>query len=495
MWKTPTKRSAGTTKSDRVASLSVIGLDGVNWKVLEHAVEKGLMPNLESVLDDCYGAELETTYPSVTGPAWTSIMTGDNPGSHGVFDFVNHVEGGRPYSSSDVKTEAIHEAVSRRGDVAVVNLPLSYPPRFDGEFVGSFLAPEDDYVRPATLEEEFDFSGYRKSLTASEKAFSVVKSGIEAAEDKEELLETLLDDQDLFFLLFSAPDWIMHDHYHEMEEGGKSDAYQVFATIDSAISTAVERSDNVVLLSDHGFQSFTRVFHVNQWLKNQGYLETAGSMSDPWNDNPVVNAALKAASSTSFSRRAAVKLFNATRDYLPIPENHQVRVLVELSEGIDMERSQAFCPSSGIRGIYINDDRFHGLVDDPESLKQELLDAIPGEVEARDGEEVFEGSRAEEAPDIVFEEKQHRVLRTIYGEEFSSRRVNHHGRKGFLVAAGEDFESREERGDRRLYDVAPTVAELFGLEFEADGDPIGIVTGEAGAEISGDPEELEGIDT
>jgi len=31
--------------------LSVIGLDGVNWTILNHAMEKGLMPNLKQILD------------------------------------------------------------------------------------------------------------------------------------------------------------------------------------------------------------------------------------------------------------------------------------------------------------------------------------------------------------------------------------------------------------------------------------------------------------
>ncbi|MFB6191329.1 MAG: alkaline phosphatase family protein [Candidatus Nanohaloarchaea archaeon] len=456
--------------------LSVIGLDGVDWDVLERAFEKGLMPNTQEVVEGGYSADLETTYPPVTGPAWTSIMTGVNPGRHGVFDFIDHTEGGRPYDSRDIQADTIYGELSRRGEVCVVNLPLSYPPGFDGDFVGSFLAPDDDFIRPRSLGERFDFDDYKKSLDASEKAFSLVKSSRKAASDKKRLVEGLMDDQDLFFLLFSATDWVMHDHYHEMKEGRNEDAFDVFRIVDEAIGIARERSDNLILLSDHGFQSFEKVFHVNQWLKDNGYLETGGSMDDLFNDSPVVSTALDALSRFELTRRLSLNAFIAVKDFLPIPENHRIGVETGLSEGIDMEESRAFTPSSGIRGIYINDDRFSGVVEDRGEVVEEILAELPDTVDAYRREEIFDGPETDNAPDIVFEETDERVMKSLYGAQHSSRRTNHHGRVGFLAAEGEDFGSGG-RDRRSIYDVAPTIAGLFGIEFEADGEPLPFIQG------------------
>ncbi|MFB6292342.1 MAG: alkaline phosphatase family protein [Candidatus Nanohaloarchaea archaeon] len=469
--------------------LSVIGLDGVNWRILEHAIDKGLMPNLESVLEESYTAELETTYPSVTGPAWTSIVTGDNPGEHGVFDFVDHLESGRPYSSHDIDSETIHERIAEQGEVTVVNLPLSYPPRFDGEFVGSFLAPEDDYVRPGALKEKFDFSGYTKSISAVDKSLRVIEAATETASDKKRLIDVLLDDQDFFYTLFSAPDWIMHNHYREMELGKNDGAFQVFRVMDDAIGTVMERSENVILLSDHGFRAFDGVFYVNEWLRREGFLESSGAMESNWSDNRLVNLFLELVSGNSLSRKAARELYTVLEPVLPLPENVKVRLNAALSDGICMERSEAFCPSSGIRGIYINDERFEGVAENPDSLRQEIIERLPDYVEPIPREEVYSGEHLEKAPDIVFREDEYRISRAIYGRLTSANQVNHHGRKGFLVAAGENFETREERDDRALYDVAPTIAELFGLDFEADGEAIGIVESSlrlSGSDVPGD---------
>lgn len=450
----------------------MIGLDGVNWEVLEHAIEKGLMPNLEDLRREGYTAELETTYPSVTGPAWTSIMTGCNPGRHGVFDFVNHIEEGRPYNSRDIKSETIYEKISKQGEVTVINLPLSYPPKFSGEFVGSFLAPEDDYVRLENLGEGFDFSNYKKSLTAWEKSRSVIRSSLKASRDKKKLLEELLDDQDLFFMLFSGTDWIMHSHYNEMENGENEDAFQIFEVIDNAIGTVRETSENVILLSDHGFKNFDRTFHVNQWLKEEGFLRTEGAMESKWIDNKVIGTAIGAISCSPL-RKPVRDIYLALEEYLPLPENVKVRLAGALSEGIDMERSEAFCPSSGIRGIYINDERFRGKVEETDEVREKIIDRLPGEVEFRRCEEVFGGSYEDEGPDILFEEEYARVSRSMYGKVFSDREVNHHGRKGFLVASGKNFSSGG-KDSRSIYDIAPTVAELFDLNIGSDGEAIPI---------------------
>lgn len=470
-----------------MAKLSVIGLDGVNWTILENAVEMGLMPNLESLMEESYTAELETTYPPVTGPAWTSIMTGNNPGKHGVYDFVNHVENGRPYNATDIETETIYEAIEDEGGTTcLVNLPMSYPPLSKGQFVGSFLAPEDDFVRPESLKQEYDFSGYKKSISAMEKTFSVVESASRTAEDKNQLLDTVLDDQEMFFLLFSAPDWIMHNRYHLMENSRDEKAFQPFKTIDHAIATARARSDNLILLSDHGFKTYEKVFYVNQWLEENDYLETEGSMEAAWVDNRVVSGALKAVTETSPLRKAARKVYLGTEDFVPLPDNVKVRLRGALSEGIDFKESEAFCPSSDIEGIYINDNRFEGTVSDKKELVEQILEELPEFANAVKAEDVYSGDEIDEAPDIVLRSESHKISRGIFGSVESDAKLNHHGRTGFFLAKGENFSTGE--GEVSLYDFAPTLAELFGIDFDTDGEKIGIV--EESVEVS----EVSGID-
>src|SRR5262249_54814680 len=68
----------------------VLALDGVGRGLLYAMLRAGELPNLEDLLggDDFQHAyfedTLETTFPSMTMPAWTSAFTGMGPAEHGV---------------------------------------------------------------------------------------------------------------------------------------------------------------------------------------------------------------------------------------------------------------------------------------------------------------------------------------------------------------------------------------------------------------------------
>ena len=68
--------------------LLVIGLDGASFNVLDRLIEKGLLPNIAKLIRDGDRADLETTFPPITSSAWSSFMTGKNPGKHGIFEFM-----------------------------------------------------------------------------------------------------------------------------------------------------------------------------------------------------------------------------------------------------------------------------------------------------------------------------------------------------------------------------------------------------------------------
>ena len=48
-------------------------------------MQNGYMPFLCEVEQRGALGTLETIYPPVTAPAWSSFMTGKNPGKHGVY--------------------------------------------------------------------------------------------------------------------------------------------------------------------------------------------------------------------------------------------------------------------------------------------------------------------------------------------------------------------------------------------------------------------------
>src|SRR5438105_14347612 len=47
------------------------------------------LPNLAKIRAGGNYTRLKTTYPAQTPVAWSSFMTGTNPGGHGIFDFIS----------------------------------------------------------------------------------------------------------------------------------------------------------------------------------------------------------------------------------------------------------------------------------------------------------------------------------------------------------------------------------------------------------------------
>ncbi|MGA9797652.1 MAG: alkaline phosphatase family protein [Terriglobales bacterium] len=66
----------------------VIGLDGLEPGIVEAMLERGDLPNLARIRQAGSYSHLKTTYPAQTPVAWSSFVTGANPGAHGIFDFI-----------------------------------------------------------------------------------------------------------------------------------------------------------------------------------------------------------------------------------------------------------------------------------------------------------------------------------------------------------------------------------------------------------------------
>src|SRR5437764_776092 len=89
---------------------------------------------------------LRSTVPPATFPAWTSLVTGVNPGRHGIFDFSARVPGTyrvRFVNGSHRRAPALWTRLSAAGRrVAVLTVPATYPPEpVAGAMVSGFDSP------------------------------------------------------------------------------------------------------------------------------------------------------------------------------------------------------------------------------------------------------------------------------------------------------------------------------------------------------------------
>ena len=124
----------------------VIGLDGLEPKIVEAMLAAGELPNLERLRASGGFARVATTSPAETPVAWSSFATGTNPGGHGIYDFIrrdpatylpdlalNRYEQKNaflpPKAVNLRRGKAVWDLLSAAGIPAtVVRCPCTYPP-------------------------------------------------------------------------------------------------------------------------------------------------------------------------------------------------------------------------------------------------------------------------------------------------------------------------------------------------------------------------------
>ena len=67
--------------------LLILGLDGATWDVLNPLIAEGYMPRLSAAVKTGASGVLRSTTPPITPAAWTTFLTGKQPGIHGIIDF------------------------------------------------------------------------------------------------------------------------------------------------------------------------------------------------------------------------------------------------------------------------------------------------------------------------------------------------------------------------------------------------------------------------
>src|SRR5258708_11462961 len=139
----------------------VIGLDGATFDLIHPFIAQGFLPNLQSLISKGSYGELSSTIPPVTASAWTSFMTGKNPGKHGLFDFMQRRKNSydlAPVSAFDRDGKAVWEIASELGKKCIViGVPVTYPPTpLNGLMVTGMLTPRGaaDYTYPPELKNE-----------------------------------------------------------------------------------------------------------------------------------------------------------------------------------------------------------------------------------------------------------------------------------------------------------------------------------------------------
>jgi predicted AlkP superfamily phosphohydrolase/phosphomutase len=66
----------------------ILGFDGMDPELTERFIGEGKLPNLERLRRHGTFRKLRTTFPAISPVAWSTFMTGVNPGKHNIYDFL-----------------------------------------------------------------------------------------------------------------------------------------------------------------------------------------------------------------------------------------------------------------------------------------------------------------------------------------------------------------------------------------------------------------------
>jgi len=497
--------------------LLVIGLDGASFNVLDPLIEKGYLPNIAKLIDGGSRADLETTFPPITAVAWSSFMTGKNPGKHGIFEFVrrdHHSNRELAVNASFRQGRAIWDLLSEAGKRVIVhNFPCTYPPHpINGLMIADFMTPRGrrDFTYPAALlaEIEAKFGSYRLHLSqtyAEGNVGAVLDELFDELEYKAKVTEYLMTryDWDAFFQYFWGTDRIQHELWHIIDDQhprhNKEEASahgdrvrEYFRRVDEIVGRLIELAGAgplVLIASDHGFGPAHKYCSLNIWLLHEGFLKLKPDFA-----TRAKQLMFSLGLTPEFAFRVTRKIPGALRPARGVSSKPGASKLLGkffLSfNDVDWSRSVAF--SKGNYGqIYVNlkGREPNGVVaeDQYESVRDAIiarlraiedpLTAEPwvGQVFRR--EDIYSGPLVADAPDIAFLPADMRYL-PLGNADFTSNKFmvdafgisGCHRMNGVMIANGRGIERGRTLEHARIYDMAPTLLYLTEQNVPDDMD-------------------------
>lgn len=280
----------------------IFGVDGLTFRILHPLIERGELPTFSKLAREGCEAVLESRYPPLTAPAWTSLSTGLKPARHGVYDFWEYEDQREPGSSRKASVvthrrggKAIWNILSEYGkQVLVINVPVTYPPEtVNGIMVSGYMTPgaNTDFTYPAAFKEELYrvVPGYEIDLAlreifvgdVEERTGRLIEATIQMTEQRMKLIMYLLKAKpwDFCYVAFVGPDRLQHPLWEEISAlDPRTNAY--FRTLDEALGQILDQlkpEDTLFVVSDHGFQGVKRSFDVNEYLYSKGLLKLNSS--------------------------------------------------------------------------------------------------------------------------------------------------------------------------------------------------------------------------
>ncbi len=500
-----------------------VGYDGGTFALLKPWAEAGYLPTMRRLFDSAAWTTLQSTVPPNTGPAWSSFMTGKNPGKHGITDFRGPLGSDfvRPLlSSRSIRARKLWDIMSRAGKrVVIINVPMTYPvDAVNGIMVSGMLTPK---VSPAmTYPGEFFqlletiTGGYRFALHWEfYKTDAQIEDFIEDLSQCTEKLQALnrflieKEPWEFFLTVFDGMDRIQHllwkfiDRGHPHAEPSKCDRYvpvilKYYQQVDQYLGELIDLAGPdaaIFLFSDHGFGPLIGKFHLNTWLIEQGFLTLKRGAVQKWRRRRRIHdafvKALRGIDRWEWRKVMFQHLLQDRIDALSLWVKSMSQTYSP--QHVDWSRTRAYSASPVEQGIFINllGREPAGMVpagraylevrEHVASLLKTLRDPREGQPLATEiflKEDVYHGPLVYRCPDLLFVLRHYQY--TVSEDYVQSAdlfspspiETGYHRREGMLMVKTPWTKPGVLDHHARIEDLAPTFLYLMGLSIPEDMD-------------------------
>ena len=493
----------------------VIGLDGATFDVILPLVKRNELPNFKRLMDNGAWGELESTIPPLSGPAWTSFMTGMKPVNHGIFDFIIKKPGSYEtfyINSTHIKARPFWDILGDYGlKVGIINIMVTYPPHpVNGFLITGGLTPSSrNFTYPKSLANEIiEKFGYYPilpvgGLTTSERdEEKFVKTFFSSEEKRMNIARYLMNNKywDFFVVMFEASDPLQHVLWKYLKKEDypcnlnqkdyvKYAIPNYYKKIDVFLGEMLDRFGkevNICVLSDHGFASLKSYFIVNNWLMKIGLLKLKNNFVTnlkkfAFYNNLNIERFYRLARNLGISR--VISFFRGGP-----PEKALNRLTLSFDD-IDWNQTKAFAMGTGGH-IYINvkGREPKGIVNpdrEYEETRKFIIQRLEHLIDPKTGKNVVEkiykkeqihnGKFSDQAPDIIFLTSLDYA--TLHKEQFVSPSIfldspnsGTHRMHGILIFHGPLIKKRIIFKDAKIYDIAPTILKAFNLHVPGNFD-------------------------
>src|SRR5439155_13924906 len=282
----------------------IVGLDSATFDLARPWIAEGKLPSLTALMQNGAWGRLASVVPPITPPAWTSFMTGKNPGKHGIFHFLEASPGRyglRYLNAGSRRAKTIWRILSDTGyTVGTMNIPFTYPrEQLSGFQISGMDTPSEksSFVYPPELRSELvsllgrfqldiRYLGYMSTDARREQVLAEMdKLDHQWLSASLYLMEK--HPADVMMFTFMSIDTVQHhfwhymDHTHYLHNPAAVERFgdavlRVYQRLDEAVGQMLRKTSSdtsVLVVSDHGGgPTSDRVVYLNRYLAQLGLL-------------------------------------------------------------------------------------------------------------------------------------------------------------------------------------------------------------------------------